>query len=169
MTDPVEKTAEQIAAEKAAAAQVKADAAAAKKAAAQAKKDEAAKVKADKLAAKEAEKAAKAEAAKAAKAAKAEEAAKAREANRMPEQNGIRRPKPDTLCGKAWAIFDKVSAANGAPASITESMVDAKAQGLNEANVRAEYARWRKFHGISGRIEAPKAPEAPAVPAAPAA
>jgi proline-rich inner membrane protein len=31
----------------------------------------------------------------------------------------------------------------------------AHAQELNEANVRTEYARWRKFHGISGRIENP--------------
>ena len=75
----------------------------------------------------------------------------------MPEQNGIRRPKPDTLCGKAWGIFDSVSQKNGAPASIGESMELAKADGLNEANVRAEYARWRKFHGITGRIESPKA------------
>ena len=42
----------------------------------------------------------------------------AREAARMPEQNGIRRPKPDGLCGKAWKIFDDVSAKNGSPASI---------------------------------------------------
>jgi hypothetical protein len=40
----------------------------------------------------------------------------------------------------------------------------AKGQSLNEANVRAEYARWRKFHGITGRVSAPK-PETPATPA----
>lgn len=73
----------------------------------------------------------------------------------QPEQNGIRRPKPDTLCGKAWAIFDSVSAKNGAPASIGEAMELAKDDGQNEANVRAEYARWRKFHGITGRIKRP--------------
>jgi membrane protein involved in colicin uptake len=94
---------------------------------------------------------------KARKEAEKAEAKAAREANRMPEQNGIRRPKPDTLCGKAWGIFDSVSQKNGAPASICESMELAKADGLNEANVRAEYARWRKFHGITGRIESPKA------------
>jgi hypothetical protein len=33
---------------------------------------------------------------------------------------------------------------------------------LNEANVRAEYARWRKFFGVSGRIPAtPKQETAP--------
>ena len=70
-------------------------------------------------------------------------------------QNGIRRPKPEGKCGQAWAIFDAVSAKNGSPASIGESMEIAKADGQNEANVRAEYARWRKFHGLSGRIEDP--------------
>lgn len=162
-----EKTAEQIAAEKAAAEQAKAEAKAkkdAEKAEAKAKRDAEA---AEKKAAKEAEKAqkkadaeAKKEAEKAAKEQAKLDAQAARESNRMPEQNGIRRPKPDTLCGKAWGIFDQVSGKNGAPASIGESMELAKAQGLNEANVRAEYARWRKFHGITGRIEAPKAASA---------
>lgn len=108
--------------------------------------------KAAKLAAKEAEKAAK-EAAKAAKAAA-----------KMPEQNGVRRPKPEGLCGKAWAVFDEVSAKNGAPAAIKESLDVARTLGLNEGNVRAEYARWRKFHGITGRIASPKAE--PAIAAA---
>jgi membrane protein involved in colicin uptake len=84
--------------------------------------------------------------------------AKAKREAEAAEKNGIRRPKPDTLCGKAWGIFDSVSQKNGAPASIGESMELAKADGLNEANVRAEYARWRKFHGITGRIEPPLAP-----------
>lgn len=159
-----EKTPEQLAAEKAELEAKKAADKAAKeqaKAEAKAKREQEA---AEKKAAKEAEKAQKkadAEAKKAAeKAAKEQaklDAKAAREANRMPEQNGIRRPKPDTLCGKAWGIFDSVSAKNGAPASIGESMELAKADGLNEANVRAEYARWRKFHGITGRVEAPKA------------
>jgi len=161
-TAPVE-TAEDKEAAKAAAAAAKAEAKAAKeaeraaakaakeaeRAAAKAKREE---EKAAAKAAKEAEKQAAKEAKERAKA----EAAAAREANRMPEQNGVRRPKPDTLCGRAWGIFDQVSQKNGSPASIGESMEIAKADGLNEANVRAEYARWRKFHGISGRIEAPK-------------
>lgn len=141
-----EKTAEQIAAEQAEAQRKADEKSAEKKAAKEAQK---AQEKADREAKKAAEKAAKEQAKADAKAA--------RESNRMPEQNGIRRPKPDTLCGKAWGIFDSVSQKNGAPASIGESMELAKADGLNEANVRAEYARWRKFHGITGRIESPKA------------
>lgn len=150
-----EKTEAQLAAEKAAAAAKKAEEKAQAKAAKDAAKaEEKAKKDAEKLAAKEAkeaEKAAKAqekiEAAAAAKAAK--------QANKMPEANGVRRPKPETMCGQAWAVFDEVSAKNGAPASIKESLEIAKARGLNEGNVRVEYARWRKFFGITGRIAAP--------------
>ena len=150
-----EKTEAQLAAEKAAAAAKKAE----EKAAAKAAKDAA---KAEEKAKKDAEKQAAKEAKEAEKAAKAQEkidaaaAAKAaKEANKMPEANGVRRPKPETLCGQAWAVFDEVSAKNGAPASIKESLEIAKARGLNEGNVRVEYARWRKFFGITGRIAAP--------------
>jgi hypothetical protein len=118
---------------------------------------------ADAKAAKDKEKADK----EAAKVAAKADAEKAKEASKMPEQNGVRRPKPDTLCGKAWAIFDQVSAKNQATASIGESMEAARTQGLNEANVRAEYARWRKFYGVTGRVAAPKPAEVPPAPPAP--
>lgn len=155
MTESTEKTEAELAAEKAAAAARKAEEKAAAKAARDAAKAE---EKAAKAAAKEAEKAAKeAEKAKA-KAEKeaAKEAAKAaKQKEKMPESNGVRRPKPETLCGQAWAIFDEVSAKNGSPASIKECLEIAKARNLNEGNVRVEYARWRKFYGITGRIQAP--------------
>lgn len=155
MTDKTEQNEAQQAAAKAAEAAKKAEE---KKAAKEAKDAAKAAEKAEKAAKKEADKKA-AEEAKAAKLAEkeaAKEAAKqAKEANKMPEANGVRRPKPETLCGKAWAVFDEVSAKNGSPASIGESLEIAKARGLNEGNVRVEYARWRKFYGISGRIKAP--------------
>ena len=156
-----EKTQEQLDAEKLAADQKAADAAAAKAA----KEAKAAEVKAEKeakVAAKKeaqakakAEKEAKIAADKAAKEQAKADAEAAKAANKMPEQNGVRRPKPETLCGLAWAIFDAVSQKNGAPASIKESLEAAKAHNLNEGNVKAEYARWRKFYAISGRIAAP--------------
>ena len=150
-----EKTEAQLAAEKAAAAAKKAEEKAAAKAARDAAKAE---EKEKNKAKKEAEKAAK-EAEKAQKAADkeaAKEAAKAaKEASKMPESNGVRRPKPETLCGRAWAVFDEVSAKNGAPASFKECLEIAVARGLNEGNVRVEYARWRKFFGITGRIAPP--------------
>lgn len=96
-----------------------------------------------------------AEAKVAAKAQAKEDAKKAKDEARMPSQNDIRMPKPGTDCGKAWAVFTSVSDKNGAPASIGESMELAKAEGINEATIRTQYARWRKFHGVSGRIENP--------------
>lgn len=112
-------------------------------------------LKAEKLEAKQealdmkaAEKAAKLKAKEEAKAAK--EAAKI--ANQMPIQNGIRHPKPATLCARAWAIADNMSSALGSPVPIKELLVETTAAGLNAGNVKTEYSRWRKFHGISGRI-----------------
>lgn len=176
--------------EEQAAAQAAQEAEAAKQAAAQKKAEEKAEreakkaqEKAEREAKRAAEKQAKEEAKKAAAEAKEREKAEkaaakekakadaiaAREAARMPEQNGIRRPKPDGLCGQAWAIFDEVSAKRGSPASIAEAMDIAKEKGLNEANVRAEYARWRKFFGVSGRVEDPRKPATPPPAPEPAA
>lgn len=67
------------------------------------------------------------------------------------EQNGVRRPKTQSLCGQAWAIFDQISEAQGKPAAIAEALERARAQGLNEGNVRTEFYRWRKFNGFKDR------------------
>jgi hypothetical protein len=74
----------------------------------------------------------------------------------VPVQNGVRRPKLDSLCGKAWAIFDSISTNNGSPASISEALKIARQRGLNEGNVRAEFYQWRKFHGIRSRTTVSK-------------
>ena len=105
--------------------------------------------------------------------AKAEVAAlkaKAKTIEKMPEQNGVKRPKDGTLCGQAWKIFDDISAKNKQPCAISEALVVSTASNLNPSNVRAEYARWRKFHGIAGRVKplivAAPATEAPVPPVA---
>lgn len=72
--------------------------------------------------------------------------------NPQPEQNGIRRPKSGSKCGNAWDLFDSASTAKGAPVALAEVMPTALAQGQNESNVRVEYSRWRRFHGIVGRV-----------------
>ena len=152
--------AEKDAADKAAKQKAKDEAKAKKEAEAAAKKEAKAKEKAEKEAKKakeKAEKEAKKAEEKAAKEKAKADAEAAKAAAKMPEQNGVRRPKPETLCGKAWAIFDSVSAKNGSPASIKESLEVARTQNLNEGNVKAEYARWRKFYAISGRVAAPDA------------
>ena len=100
---------------------------------------------------------AKAEAKAAEKAAKADAAAAKiaeREANRQPEQNGIRRPKPEGICGKIWEIADKLSTDLQAPVQIAPLIEAAGAKGINAVTTRTNYARWRKFHGITGRTVA---------------
>ena len=78
-----------------------------------------------------------------------------REANKEPEQNGIRRPGAGTLCRAAWDMFDAVSTVLGSTAPIGYVLPVALDRGLNEANVKAEYARWKKYHGITGRVDIP--------------
>lgn len=94
-----------------------------------------------------------------AKQAKKDLAKEAKEAeakaNAMPEQNGVRRPKPDTLCGRAWALFDKASQLLQQPVPVNFAITIAEKFGLNEGNVKTEYARWKKFNGVEGRIDIP--------------
>lgn len=172
MTD---KTEEQLAAEAAKQAEKEAKAAAAAVAKAAKAAERAAKKKAA-----EAEKAEKKKAAEAAKAAKLKavadakaekEAAKAakeqakldakvaKDSQRQPEQNGIRRPGPDGKCGQVWGLADTLSAELGQAVPIANLLKAGEEQGLNPNNIRTEYARWKKFHGLSGRIVAPAVAE----------
>jgi membrane protein involved in colicin uptake len=90
---------------------------------------------------------------------------KAKADAKQPSQNDITRPKADTVTGKCWASFDSISAKTGVPATIGDAIKDLP--GTAEATVRTQYARWRKFHGITGRTEAkPAAPTEAAPPAA---
>lgn len=97
------------------------------------------------------------EAAKAEKEQAKADAKAAKEANRQPEQNGIRRPGPDGLCGQVWGIADTLSAQLGQAVPIANLIEAGVAAGLNPSNIRTEYARWKKFHGLSGRITLPEA------------
>lgn len=78
-----------------------------------------------------------------------------REAKKEPEQNGVRKPGAGTLCRAAWDIFDAVSAELGQTAPISYILPVTNTKGLNEANVKAEYARWKKYMGITGRVSVP--------------
>lgn len=132
--------------------------------AAQAAKEAAAQAKADAKAAKEAEKAQKAADAAAKKEALAKEkadkkaaaeAAKAAAKVKMPEQNGVRRPKTGGACGAAWALMDEMSSSLGQPVPAADVVKAGEAQGINSATIRTQYALWRKFHGITGRVANP--------------
>lgn len=102
------------------------------------------KVAAAKKAAKEAEKA---------EAKRLKDEAKA--ANAMPNQNGITRPRPNTACGNAWALMDELSAKLSQPAPISIVLQGAEQRGLNYDTVKTQYARWKKFNGIEGRVAIP--------------
>ncbi len=150
------------AADPAAEAAAKAEQAAAKKKAAEEKKAADKAAREEKKAADKAAREAKKAEAKAKKDAEAAAKKAAKDAAKQPEQNGIRRPKPGTDCGKLWEIFDSASAAKGAPAAISECKPKADAMGINEATCRTQYARWRKFHGVEGRVSAAVTPESTA-------
>ena len=147
-------TADQIAA--AAEAAEAAKKAADENAAAQAAKDKKA---ADAKAAKEAKEAAKEakkvqrEADAAAKKAAKEAEKAAKEASKQPEQNGVRRPKPNTKTGTVWDMADRMSLERQAPVAIGDLHPVLKAMGLNDHTIRTQYAHWRTFNGVSGRIE----------------
>lgn len=102
------------------------------------------KVAAAKKAAKEAEKA---------EAKRLKDEAKA--ANAMPNQNGITRPRPDTACGNAWALMDELTTKLNQPAPISIVLQGAEQRGLNYDTVKTQYARWKKFNGIEGRVAIP--------------
>ena len=83
-----------------------------------------------------------------------EKAAKqaAKQTEKQPEQNGIVRPKAGTSCGKIWALADSLSQKIGAPVTIKALAEIAEAEGYNEATIKTQYARWRKYHGVTGRL-----------------
>ena len=150
-------------------AEAKAKVKAEKAAAAAAEKEARAKKKADEKAAKEAKKKEEADKKAAEKAAKeaAKEAAKTQ--GKMPMQNDVRRPKPESTCGKCWAVYDDLSTKRGSPCAIADAKKILDGMGINEATIRTQYAHWRKFNGVSGRVEAVAAPVPPAPPAPPVA
>lgn len=78
----------------------------------------------------------------------------AKDAGKEPriEQNGQAKPRPGTISDKLWSIFDEVSAQLGRPAAIGDVFERATGEGIKEASVRAGYAHWRRFHGITGRV-----------------
>lgn len=70
------------------------------------------------------------------------------------EQNGIKRPLAGPgICATMWATFDSITAEQGTPCTIAQAK--AKMPDYNVVNMQGEYASWRKFNGIVGRIVAP--------------
>lgn len=86
---------------------------------------------------------------------KAAERAEAKAANAQPQANGVTRPRPDTACGKAWELFDELSGKLKQPVPISIALQAADKKGLVFDTVKTQYARWKKFNGIEGRVAMP--------------
>jgi len=80
--------------------------------------------------------------------------AKAAKTPRVPrlEQNGIKRPKADSICGQIWNTLDTITANQKSPATIAQLR---EAYSANAATQQTQYAQWRQFNSITGRIVAP--------------
>ena len=64
-------------------------------------------------------------------------------------RNDIARPAANTVCGIIWNMLD---AAQG-PVTSKHVRDIAEKTGLNETTVRIQYYRYRRFHGIFGRVQ----------------
>lgn len=116
--------------------------------------------KAEKDAGKQAEKDAKKAVKAAAKQAKIDAKAAAKAEKRgvvetRPEQNGVRQPKPESDCGRVWALANELSEALGSPIPVSGLVLTGEKMGLNASTLKTQYSLWRKFHGIKGRISLP--------------
>lgn len=79
-------------------------------------------------------------------------AAKAPKADKL-EQNGITRPAAGTVTGNVWAAADSISfAQGGSPATIAQVKAHASMKEVNDHTIKTQYARWRQYNGIKGRI-----------------
>lgn len=70
-------------------------------------------------------------------------------------QNGYSYPAAGTVTHEVWATADKLSTKTKAPALISDLLAQCKS--LNPFTVREQYRRWRKFHGVTGRLPKPSA------------
>jgi hypothetical protein len=69
-----------------------------------------------------------------------------------PTANGITRPSSGTTCARVWELAEELTAAMGRTAPLSVVVDTAKAQGINQFTTRTQYACWRKFNGIVGRV-----------------
>jgi hypothetical protein len=65
-------------------------------------------------------------------------------------QNGVTRPGKETICGQVFEVADKITTEQSHTATIAE--VKSALPKLNDHTVKTQYARWRQFNGIVGRL-----------------
>lgn len=78
-----------------------------------------------------------------------EKTGKTIEPNRA-EQNGLKRPSAGSTCALIWSACDRITAEKGS--TCTSGELFAACNGLNECTLRTQYARWRQYNGVTGRL-----------------
>lgn len=79
----------------------------------------------------------------------AEKTGKTIEPNRA-EQNGLKRPSKGSTCCIIWDTCDQITSEKAA--TCTSADLFNALQGYNDCTLRTQYARWRQFNGITGRL-----------------
>jgi hypothetical protein len=67
-------------------------------------------------------------------------------------QNGVTRPADNTTCGKIWAAADEISVKQHGVAAIASVREHPALAGVNDHTIKTQYAKWRAFNNISGRL-----------------
>lgn len=68
--------------------------------------------------------------------------------------NGITRPAAGTETGKVWDTADAISASQaGHPAQIAQMKAHPAMKGMNDHTLKTQYARWRSYNGVKGRLQ----------------
>jgi hypothetical protein len=68
------------------------------------------------------------------------------------QRNGITRPAVETLCGKIWAACDELSGTSHGVATIAALKIHPAVVSVNGHTIKTQYARWRQFNGVTGRL-----------------
>lgn len=68
------------------------------------------------------------------------------------QQHGVTRPAENTTCGKIWATADAISHQTHGVAAIAALKEHPAMKDVNDATLKTQYARWRQFNGITGRL-----------------
>lgn len=85
--------------------------------------------------------------------------AKAPRASNRIVQNGETRPAQGTVTGQIWDVADQISASQaGAPAQVSQLKAHPALKQVNDHTLKTQYARWRKFHNITGRLQVVQMP-----------
>ena len=67
-------------------------------------------------------------------------------------RNEVRKPTDGTITGKVWEVATGISQNQNATATCLQVRTECDKLNINPATIATQYARWRKFHGITGRV-----------------